>query len=43
MPKTPPYEGGAGFRVDFETVAAQPSLAQAMQRFEASTEGPASR
>lgn len=43
MPKTPPYEGGAWFRVDFETVAAQPSLAQAMQRFEASTEGPAGK
>lgn len=43
MPKTPPYDGGAWFRVDFETVAAQPSLAQAMQRFDASTESPAGR
>lgn len=28
MSKTPPYEGGAWFRVDFEAVAAEPSLAQ---------------
>lgn len=43
MSKTPPYEGGAWFRVDFEAVAAEPSLAQAMQRFEASEEGPAGK
>jgi hypothetical protein len=41
MSKTPPYEGGVWFRVDFKTIAADPNLAQAMQRFEASEEGPA--
>jgi hypothetical protein len=43
MSKAPPYEGGVWFRVDFGSVAADPSLAQAVQRFEASEEGPAGK
>jgi hypothetical protein len=41
MAKTAPYEGGVWHRFDFETAAAEPSVAQAVQRFEASEEGPA--
>jgi hypothetical protein len=43
MSKISPYEGGVWFRVDFEAVAADPSVAQAIQRFKASEEGPAGR
>lgn len=41
MARTPPHDGGVWHRVDFENVAADPSLAQAIQRFEASEDGPA--
>lgn len=41
MAKTAPYEGGVWHRLDFQAVAAEPSLAQATQQFAASEGGPA--
>jgi hypothetical protein len=41
LAKTAPYSGGIWHRLDFQVVAAEPSLAQATQRFAASEEGPA--